>query len=71
VIYLLIELAKQVCSQGVFEARANANRSCTATSYIPEMPSLRERSPLFPRNVPQGVFSNGIWPGCRLYCSRL
>jgi hypothetical protein len=34
-IYLPIELSKQVCSQEVFEARA-ANRSCTATKYIPE-----------------------------------
>lgn len=36
-IQLPIALAERACGQEDFEARANVNRSCTATRYIPEI----------------------------------
>lgn len=36
-VYLPIAIAERVCGQAEFDARANANRSCTATTYVPEI----------------------------------
>ncbi|MER8608887.1 hypothetical protein NKI54_31690 [Mesorhizobium sp. M0663] len=36
-VHVPIELAKRVCENEVFDARANVNRSCTATKYSPDI----------------------------------
>lgn len=73
-IYLPIELAKQVCSQEVFEARANADRSCTATKYIPGDCRGCARSPAnvrCSRAMIKTCLQQRHVPGCRHHCSRL
>ncbi|MER8529909.1 MULTISPECIES: hypothetical protein [unclassified Mesorhizobium] len=44
-VHVPIELAKRVCEKEVFDARANVNRSCTATKYIPEIAEAARNRP--------------------------
>ncbi|TIM06038.1 MAG: hypothetical protein E5Y67_31505 [Mesorhizobium sp.] len=44
-VYVPIELAERVCEKEAFDARANANRSCTATKYIPEIAEAARNHP--------------------------
>jgi hypothetical protein len=44
-VHVPIELAERVCEKAAFEARANANRSCTATKYIPEIAEAARNHP--------------------------
>ncbi|MER9421020.1 hypothetical protein NKI88_00980 [Mesorhizobium sp. M0317] len=44
-VHVPIALASQVCGQEVFTARANVNRSCTATKFIPEIAEAARNHP--------------------------
>lgn len=44
-VHVPLELAKRVCENEVFDARANVNRSCTATKYIPEIAEAARNHP--------------------------
>jgi hypothetical protein len=44
-VHVPIALASQVCEQEVFAARANVNRSCTATRFIPEIAEAARNHP--------------------------
>jgi hypothetical protein len=44
-VHVPIALASQVCEQEVFTARANVNRSCTATKFVPEIAEAARNHP--------------------------
>nr|WP_156942039.1 hypothetical protein [Mesorhizobium sp. LNHC220B00] len=44
-VHVPIALASRVCGQEVFTARANVNRSCTATKFIPEIAEAARNHP--------------------------
>ncbi|ESY99121.1 hypothetical protein [Mesorhizobium sp. L48C026A00] len=44
-VHVPIALAERVCEKEAFDARANVNRSCTATKYIPEIAEAARNHP--------------------------